>query len=193
MQTNKPKLVIVSGPDRVGKTTWILNQKIRLLRATERLDKSRVISISHFGPPDLSSNSITDLYLKDIAVNNNYYGDDIVFWDRSYVCSYALEQIRRNSDSNLVKLIELELELTNIFSTVQHLVIKKSFNFVAKHHIAELRELNPGISSFFLARELVTRANEHDLYYKKVDQFLTTYSIFPSFTDLTYELSTLVI
>ena len=167
-----PTLYIVSGPDRVGKSTYISSHA--------KPEDSRF----HFGPvpPDASSllryhQSPVLEWLKTNALNDCWF-------DRSYVCTFLLNTMRHGHQDCLDEIVEYEILLHELADKhqfkVQHIGITRPWNVCAPLHLEELRAQNPDWSLRAIRNEYIRRMKEHERYLRELQQFYHQITIFPS-------------
>ena len=149
------QLIILSGADRVGKSTL-----------ASKMKKAGVCRVIHHGPPPADRPLFSDLR-DDIAdwLNSD---DPQMCWDRAYVCSYCLEQ------PNVMDAI-LRLEMDMIGFKVKHIGVWAPWQAVAQRHLDEMEELcvsNP-VSEYRL------RLETHKRYYERLHDFYANVTRFP--------------
>ena len=166
------KIVIVSGPDRCGKSTLIAG--IQKYLGKEKCE------IVHLAEPPANQNDIFD-------VNREVIGEWVasnkewLFFDRCYVCSYVLETFRRHNNGHLDSIIDLELELLECAEEfkVVHVGVEKPWAWSAPHHLAELKQLFPTAAPWRIRDEYVARMKEHREYSEKLGEFYDHVTAFP--------------
>jgi hypothetical protein len=169
---NKKKLIIVSGGDRVGKTTLIAELQ-------ERLGEENC-SVYHHGAPEGYTEDVFDFYRLHIE-EWVASGKEWCIFDRSWACSFCLEDFRRKTNGQLDAMAELEIQLikcAEIFS-ITHLGLKRPWHWSAKHHILELSELYPDAPDWFIRDHYVSRNKEHRVYYDRLAEFYEHVTAFP--------------
>lgn len=149
------QLIILSGADRVGKSTL-----------ASKMEKEGVCRVRHFGPPPPDRPLFSDL--RD-EINLWLLSDDpqLVF-DRSYVCSYCLDQ------PNVLDAI-LAFEWDHRHLHIKHIGVWASWREVAQRHIEEIQTLE--IDDHI--REYRTRMETHQTYYKRLEEFYENVTMFP--------------
>lgn len=149
------QLLILSGADRVGKSTL-----------ASKMEKAGVCRVIHHGPPPADRPLFSDLR-DDIAdwLNSD---EPQMCWDRAYVCSYCLNQ------PNVLDAI-LELEWDHRDLDIQHVGVWASWQECARRHVEEIQSL--GIESH--VEEYRTRMETHRSYYERLEQFYESVTMFP--------------
>jgi len=163
-------LIVVSGPDRVGKSTLISQM-------SEVLDGDAFVM--HHGAPPTNQENIFDFYRKDIA-DWKASGKQVAIFDRAWPCSFILEQHRRRNAGHFEDLIDFEIWLNDEVGAVCHLAQLRPWHWSAPLHIEELREENPDVSSWFIRDEYVARMSEHKHYTEELLNFYEDVSMFPN-------------
>lgn len=164
------KLVIFSGGDRVGKST--------LISGAESALKNNCSTFHHSAPPQDQVN-IFDMYREHVEEWLET-GNEWCLFDRAYPCSFILEDHRRRNHGHLDDVIDLELEwLGDDRFDVIHVAIERPWNWSAKHHLIELKEMFPEAAPWFIRDEYVARMKEHKHYYERLYEFYTNVSAFP--------------
>ena len=165
------KLVIVSGGDRVGKSTLISNLQ-------QHLGEFNCAVFHHSAPPTTQSN-IFDFYRDHVAQWLATKAEWCIF-DRSYPCSFILEDHRRRNHGHMDDVIDLELEwLADDRFQVMHISVERPWNWSAKHHLIELKEMFPDAAPWFIRDEYVARMKEHKHYYERLYDFYENVTAFP--------------
>jgi hypothetical protein len=169
---NQRKLVVFSGGDRVGKSTFISEFQ-------EYLGEDNCL-VYHHGAPPYHTESIFDFY-RDHAAEWVASGKEWCLFDRSWVCSYCLEDFRRHTNGQLDEIADLEIEMLQCASSfkVVHVGIKRPWNWSAKHHLVELKEMHPSASLWVIRDHYVARQKEHRIYYEKLEEFYQHVTAFP--------------
>ena len=164
-------LIIVSGPDRVGKSTLISE-------ISEALEQD--CFIAHHGPPPQAQESIFDFYREDIRqwkLSKKTYA----IFDRAYPCSYILEQHRRRNAGHFEDVIDFEIELADATDgAVTHLGIFRPWHWSAPLHIEELRDQFPKAAPWYIRDEYVARMQEHQVYTEQLLNFYENITMFPN-------------
>ncbi|MDX1371289.1 MAG: hypothetical protein R3321_02400 [Nitrososphaeraceae archaeon] len=169
------KLIIVSGGDRVGKSTLIkkLEKNLRYTRFKERM------ASRHFSAPQPTSPHIFQMYYTplDLFLTSNR---SLEIWDRSYVCGYILERLRRNTHSHHSEVLALEFYLMEKGIDVLHVGIMPQWSVIAKRHYEEIKKLNYEACSWYQIDQLEVRRKEHNGYNKLLKEFYGDVTAFPN-------------
>lgn len=167
------KLVIVSGPDRVGKST--LCETIVRMRGRKRVD------MIHLAEPPLDREDPYDIN-RDRIQEWVAGGKEWCLFDRSYPCSMVFEEHRRGNAGHLSHIVELEIELMRCADTFEtiHLVYHRPWHWSAKHHLAEIDLLHPNASDWAKRDLYLARMKEHQLYYERIKDFSDNVTAFPT-------------
>ncbi len=164
-------LIIVSGPDRVGKST-LISQMSNVLDGD--------VCVMHHSAPPQDQPSIFDFYREDIIEWLNSEKRHCIF-DRAWPCSYILEQFRRNNLGHMEDLIDLELWVNETVSDgVVHLAQFRPWHWSAPLHVEELQEEIPDVSSWYLRDQYITRMQEHKVYTEQLMDFYEDITMFPN-------------
>lgn len=163
-------LIVVSGPDRVGKST--------LINAMAEELKGEAFVMHHGAPPQDQEN-IFDFYRKDIA-DWKASGKNVAIFDRAWPCSYILEQHRRRNAGHFEDLVDFEIWLADQVSQVCHLAQLRPWSWSAPLHIEELRQEMPGAAKWFIRDEYVARMQEHKHYTQELLNFYEDVTMFPN-------------
>jgi hypothetical protein len=166
------KLVIFSGGDRVGKSTLIGNFELYV--------RPQTCAVYHHSAPPSNQSNIFDFYRDHV---NEWLSTDKEWclFDRSYPCSFILEEHRRRNHGHMDDVIDLELEwLADDRFKVVHVAVEQPWNWSAKHHLIELKELFPDAAPWFIRDEYVARQKEHKHYYEQLFYFYRHITAFPN-------------
>ena len=161
-------LIVVSGPDRVGKSTLI----------KQMADETDALVIHH-GPPPTDQKNIFDFYRDDIS-RWGLTQHKVAIFDRAWPCSYILEQHRRRNAGHLEDLIDFEIWLNDTVGAVVHLAQFRPWHWSAPLHVEELREENPNAADWFIRDEYVARMQEHEIYTQQLIDFYDRITMFPN-------------
>ena len=167
---NQRKLVIVSGVDRSGKSTLVK-------RLQEYLGEENC-SVYHHGAPAYYTESIFDFY-RDHITEWVASGKEWCLFDRSWACSYCLDDFRRHNHGSLNEMTDIELELLQCDFKVIHVGIEKPWSWSAPHHLVELKELFPDAPPWKIRDEYVARQKEHRVYQERLGEFYEHFTAFP--------------
>lgn len=163
-------LIIVSGPDRVGKSTLI----------SKLADELGNCNVTHHSSPPRNQANIF-----------NYFKDDITSWidskvehcifDRAWPCTFILEQFRHNNLGHLEDLIDLELWVNDVVAdSVIHVGQFRPWHWSAPLHVEEIREeANHEDSGWYLRDKYITRMQEHEAYQTQLLDFYERVTMFP--------------
>lgn len=164
-------LIIVSGPDRVGKSTLIKS-------IAEELGEANTYT-AHHGPPPTNKESIFDVY-RDTIQDWRRSKKPYAVFDRAYPCSYILEQHRRRNAGHFEDVIDFEIELSEAVPAVVHLGVFRPWHWSAPLHMEEIRAENPEASLWYLRDEYIARMQEHQIYTEQLINFYENISMFPN-------------
>jgi hypothetical protein len=168
------KLIIISGPDRVGKSTVCSE-------LTEQLGEENC-EVIHLAEPPLDQE---DPYMINREKIQEWVasGKEWCFFDRSYPCSMVFEEHRRGNAGHLSHIVDLEIELMRCADTfkVGHTVFQREWNWSAKHHLVEIDLLYPTAAEWAKRDKYIARMKEHELYYKQIKNFVTNVTAFPTY------------
>ena len=168
MSNESPMLIVVSGPDRVGKSTLIQ----KMAEKTDAL-------VIHHGPPPTDQKNIFDFYRDDILRWGNTQHKVAIF-DRAWPCSYILEQHRRRNAGHLEDLIDFEIWLNDVVGAVVHLAQFRPWHWSAPLHVEELREEFPDAAEWYIRDEYIARMQEHEVYSQQLIDFYERITMFPN-------------
>ncbi len=163
-------LIVVSGPDRVGKSTLIS-------RMADELKGEAFVM--HHGAPPKDQKNIFDFYRDDIAKWKES-GKQVAIFDRAWPCSYILEQHRRRNAGHFEDLLDFEIWLNDEVGGVCHLAQLRPWHWSAPLHIEELREEQPDAAEWYIRDEYVARMQEHKHYTQELLSFYEDITMFPN-------------
>ena len=163
------KLLIVSGADRVGKST-LIGELVNLLG-------ENVIPFHHGAPP-FDTEHIFDFYRINLQKWEES-GKEWCIFDRSHVCSWCLEERRRNNFGLREDIIDFELELAEKDISVLHLPVYRPWQWSALKHLDELKELYPDAPRWKIRNEYISRMGEHKVYYERLQDYYDNITAFP--------------
>jgi hypothetical protein len=164
-------LIIVSGPDRVGKST--------LIQAMAKELGEPDTFVAHHGPPPTHLESIFDVYRETVG-GWKASGRQYAIFDRAYPCSHILEQHRRRNAGHFEDVIDFELELADSVDAVVHLGVLRPWHWSAPLHVEEVRGENPGAAPWLIRDEYIARMQEHQVYTEQLLNFYENITMFPS-------------
>lgn len=165
------RLIIISGPDRIGKST-VVSELERILGDD--------IETVHLAEPPKDQEDPYDINRDKtaewVAGRKNW-----CVFDRSYPCSFVLEDFRRRNHGHLDEIVQMELDMLSSRETfrVCHVLLRRPWSWSAPHHLDEVRALHPTAAEWFIRDEYVARMREHKLYYQRMDEFLEHFTAFP--------------
>lgn len=164
-------LIIVSGPDRVGKSTLITKLSYEL----------ESCAVMHHGAPPQDQESIFDFYKDDILRWLESDREHCIF-DRAWPCSFILEQFRRNNLGHLEDLIDLELWVNEtVADGVVHVGQFRPWHWSAPLHVEELHEeLEGKPKGWYMRDQYITRMQEHEAYQTQLLDFYERVTMFPN-------------
>lgn len=163
-------LIIVSGPDRVGKST--------LIRKMANVFGPQNVEVVHHGPPPEDQENIFDFYEEDVT---KWAKSDkgVAIFDRAWPCSYILEQHRRRNAGHFEDVIDFEIWLNEVIDApVIHLAQFRPWYWSAPLHIEELKE--DGFKGWRLRDEYIARMQEHRVYTEQLQNFYEDVTMFPN-------------
>ncbi len=164
-------LIVVSGPDRVGKSTLIQGMSDKLN------GKAMVI---HHGPPPTDQENIFDFYRDDIRCWKES-DKTVAIFDRAWPCTYILEQHRQKNAGHFEDLIDLELWINEeLDGAVVHLAQLRPWHWSAPLHVEEIKDDFPGYPNWKVRDEYVSRMQEHRIYTEQLQNFYEDITMFPS-------------
>ena len=163
-------LIVVSGPDRVGKSTLI-----------SRMQEScgNDAYVAHHSAPPKNQKNIFDFYKDDIEAWLSS-SKKIAIFDRAWPCSFILEQHRRRNFGHLEDLVDFEIWLNDKVGAVVHLAQFRPWYWSAPLHIEELREEQPDAADWYIRDEYVARMTEHRHYTQELLSFYEDITMFPN-------------
>jgi len=164
-------LIIVSGPDRVGKSTLIA----KLANVLEDC------TVAHHSAPPKNQANIFDFYKQDILKWMASKKEHCIF-DRAWPCSFILEQFRRNNLGHLEDLIDLELWVNEMVSdSVVHVGQFRPWHWSAPLHVEELHdEAEHEDADWYIRDQYITRMQEHEAYQTQLLDFYDRVTMFPN-------------
>lgn len=135
--------------------------------------------VFHHGAPPHEPESIFDFYrdhVQEWVASEKQY----CLFDRAWPCSYVLETFRRHNNGHVDDILDLEIELMDCPFAVQHVVVHRPWSWSARHHIEEIRSLNPTWPDWKVRDEYAFRMKEHQLYYDRTRDFTENVTAFPT-------------
>jgi hypothetical protein len=166
-------LIIVSGPDRVGKST-LISKMADYLGVDD-------VSVKHHSAPPKDQKAIFDFYKEDILEFADGTKQYCIF-DRAWPCSFILEQFRRNNLGHLEDLIDLELWINDHLNTpVVHVGQFRPWHWSAPLHVEELKdEAEHEDADWYIRDQYITRMQEHETYQTQLLDFYDRVTMFPN-------------
>ncbi len=164
-------LIVVSGPDRVGKSTLIKQMSDAL---------GGQAFVTHHSAPPQDQKNIFDFYKEDILRWQNMRDKPIAIFDRAWPCSYILEQHRRRNAGHFEDVIDFEIWLSDTVGAVVHLAQFRPWHWSAGLHIEEIREEFPKAAPWYIRDELIARMQEHEVYTQQLQTFYENVTMFPN-------------
>jgi hypothetical protein len=161
-------LIVVSGPDRVGKSTLIQQM-------SQELHGDALVL--HHGPPPQDQENIFDFYRQDIETWQKS-NKKVAIFDRAWPCSYILEQHRRRNAGHFEDLIDFEIWLNDVVGAVVHVAQFRPWHWSAGLHVEELREEFPDAAPWFIRDEFIARMQEHRIYTEQLQNFYEDITMF---------------
>lgn len=163
-------LLVVSGPDRVGKST--------LIREVVNVLGSDNCAVFHHGPPDPRGLDVFATYRSDVVGAPE--GKHIIF-DRGWPCTYILEQIRKRNSGHFDALIDLEMWMNDVVEEgVLHIGQLRPWFWSAPLHLEELKAENSSLPEWSIRDKYVTRMSEHKQYTEQLMDFYEDITMFPN-------------
>lgn len=171
----KKELIIISGPDRVGKSTFIMELSKKVAQ------EGKNVVVEHYSEPPTYMNDIFERYRVSISQLMADKELDVLIWDRSYVCAYILERFRNNAHSYISDVVALETWLAlkeDLF--VEHIGLTMPWHSIANLHLKELQNTGKYPTEWSLANQMMSRCNEHRFYSDEMSDFFQNITMFPS-------------
>ena len=170
-------LIVVSGPDRVGKSTLI--DALMYYKGFS----AKNFYIKHHSKPPLDYDNVYD-YHKDSIKGWFESGKQYAIFDRSWPCTYILERLRDGNTGHFDQLIDFEIELHDLMKEkdgqVVHLGITKPWHWSGPHHLKELREFFGLDKKRAIRDNYIVRMQEHENYLTELANFYNQITLFPS-------------
>ena len=162
----RPKIFVILGADRVGKSTFIEN-------SYGAISAFSTVAKLHFSGPKPHHNNPIDQYIEPL---NSLELDKVsyVLCDRGFseVCFY--EKFRRNIIISEQWAGAAESYFKSVSSHIEVLMIKREWDWSKSKHIEEIDELFPDASNYFKRNQLLVREEEHKQYYNYMEEYLKT-------------------
>jgi len=163
-------LIIVSGPDRVGKSTLI-----------QDLEKSisGEVFIQHHSAPPRDQENILDIYREAIETWD-LSGFDHAIFDRAWPCTHILEQLRNRNAGFLEEVVDFEMWLKRRGVSVVHIGQFRPWHWSAPHHLTEIDTELKDKPQWVKRAEYLARMQEHEQYSQLLLDFYDRITMFPS-------------
>ena len=163
-------LLVVSGPDRVGKSTLIENMCSAI---------SGEVFVQHHSTPPRDQENVFDIYREAIDTWD-LSGFDHAIFDRAWPCTYILEQLRNRNAGFLEDMIDFEMWLRKYGRNVVHIGQFRPWYWSAPHHLLEIDSLMAGKPQWVKRGEYLSRMQEHEQYSEQLSDFYSRVTMFPS-------------
>ncbi len=163
-------LLVVSGADRVGKSTLIEN----MWRA---IDEETFIQ--HHSAPPRDQENILDVYQEAIDTWE-MSGCKHAIFDRAWPCTHIYEQLRNKNAGFLEEVIDFEMNLRRRGINVVHIGQFRQWCWSAPKHLVEVDELLAGKPQWAKRAEYLSRMQEHEQYSQMLLDFYDRVTMFPS-------------
>lgn len=176
------RLIILSGPDRVGKSTLIK-------KMMNFWGKDHTEVYHHSKPSNDHEAILQQMYNSLDDFLNPNQPKSLGIFDRGWLCTYVYQLIRDNCFSIDYDIMRLEIALLEKGLRTYHVLLHRPWFWSAPFHLKELKEL--GYTNDkprrLLLEQMETRRNEHNTYYEIASTFLMEKSCFPYFNLLSTE------
>lgn len=165
--------VIVLGPDRVGKTS-LINNTTAFLRNNTDFD----VQTLHFSEIKPEHHSPVDQF-RTVLTNIESPGPDFLFLDRFVSDTLFYEETRRQMPRiDPACSQEPESLLLEISNRVDVVILQQGWTQeIIDRHIWELRNKNPGATTYWVNSQLELRMKEHKNYYIHTAEFFKSNSL----------------
>jgi len=165
-------LIVVSGPDRVGKSTLIKQMTSKL--------QTRYKVFHHSGPTE-QEESVFQQYRENIEEFVNDPQSEVAIFDRGWPCTYILEQHRKRNAGHFEEMIDLEHWIHDtLCGKVVHVGRLRPWHWSAPHHLDELRATHLDSKSWYIRDEYIARMEEHKVYTQQLLDFYEDITMFPN-------------
>ena len=163
------KIIVVLGPDRVGKSTYT--------KALQQAFQTEGVStrILHFDGPKPYHDSPVQMYLEpldEIIATVKHSRPEVVICDRGFseVCFY--DKFRRQVYTSEQWALHAESVFSSHCKSLDVFLIKREWDWVKPHHRKEIDEIHPYATNYFKSMQLQNRMNEHHEYYEYMEDYL---------------------
>ena len=163
-------LLVVSGADRVGKSTLIENM-------CKAIDGE--VFVQHHSAPPRDQENILDIYREAIDTWQLSGCDHAIFY-RAWPCTHIYEQLRNKNAGFLEEVIDFEMWLTRTGTNVIHIGQFRQWFWSAPKHLFELDRELAGKPQWAKRAEYLSRMQEHEQYSEMLLDFYDRVTMFPS-------------
>ena len=163
-------LIVVSGPDRVGKST--------LIKGMEEVISGDVF-IQHHSAPPRDQENILDIY-KEAIETWDLSGFEHAIFDRAWPCTHILEQLRNRNAGFLEEVVDFEMWLKRRGTNVVHIGQFRPWHWSAPHHLVEVDSELKDTPQWVRRAEYLSRMQEHEQYSQQLIDFYDRITMFPS-------------
>ena len=163
-------LIIVSGPDRVGKSTLIENMCSQI---------EGEVFVQHHSELSRDQKNITDTYREAIDTWD-LSGCDHAIFDRAWPCTHILEQLRNRNAGFLEEVIDFEMWLARTGKNVVHVGQFRPWSWSAPKHLFEVDRDLSDKPQWVRRSEYLARMQEHEQYSNMLVDFYDRVTMFPS-------------
>ena len=163
-------LIVVSGPDRVGKSTLIENM-------CSQIDGE--VFVQHHSELPRDQENILDIYREAIATWD-LSGCDHAIFDRAWPCTHILEQLRNRNAGFLEEIVDFEMWLSRTGINVVHVGQFRPWNWSAPKHLFEVDRDLSDKPQWVRRAEYLSRMQEHEQYSNQLVDFYDRVTMFPS-------------
>lgn len=163
-------LIVVSGPDRVGKST-LIEQLVEVMGET--------VFVQHHSRPPRTQDNIFDIY-EEAITTWEMAGEQHAIFDRAWPCTYILEQLRERNAGFMEDLVDFEMWLTRRGTRVVHIGQFRPWHWSAPHHLTEIDHDEKGRPQWAKRAEYLARMQEHEQYSEQLIDFYERITMFPN-------------
>lgn len=163
-------LIVISGPDRVGKST-LIEQLCEVIEEP--------VFVQHHSAPPRDQDNIFDIY--EEALNTwDMSGENHAIFDRAWPCTYILEQLRNRNAGFMEELVDFEMWLQRRGTKVVHVGQFRPWHWSAPHHLVEIDREMSDKPQWAKRAEYLTRMQEHEQYSQQLVDFYERITMFPN-------------